>query len=191
MKFSQLLSKGAIIKSDNEVNQFISNIFVVKKPNNKFRPIINLKKLNKHVCYEHFKQEHFKVVLDLIQENDFFCSVDLKDAYFSIPVHTDFHKYLKFCWRTVLYAFVCLPFGYSAAPRLFTKLLKPIYAWFRSRNIRCSYYIDDSLNMNQNDKVCGENAHTICTTLESLGYTFNEKKSVLVPTQKIVFLVLF
>jgi hypothetical protein len=36
-----LLQKGAICKSNHEENEFISNIFVVRKPNNKFRPIIN------------------------------------------------------------------------------------------------------------------------------------------------------
>lgn len=69
---SELLRKGAIVQSSVEENQFISNIFVVKKPDNKFRPIINLKKLNQFVHYEHFGQGHFKVVLDSIQEKDFF-----------------------------------------------------------------------------------------------------------------------
>ena len=71
-EISVLLNKGAIVESNYEENQFVSNIFVVKKPNGKFRPIINLKKLNQFVHYEHFKQEHFKVVLDIIQEGDFF-----------------------------------------------------------------------------------------------------------------------
>lgn len=182
-----LLKKGAIAPSVEESDQFISNIFVVKKPNGKYRPIINLKELNNFVHYEHFKQEHFKVILDLVQENDYFCSVDLQDAYFSIPIHSEFQKFLKFYWRDSLYAFVCLPFGYSAAPRVFTKLLKPIYAWFRSQAIRCAYYIDDSLNMNCDRDLCLENAKIICDTLQSLGYVINEKKSSLVPSHKIVF----
>jgi hypothetical protein len=184
---AELLNKGAIVPSHWEDGQFVSNIFVVKKPNGKYRPIINLKQLNKFVHYEHFKQEHFKVVLDLIQENDFFCSVDLQDAYFSVPIHEDYQKYLKFSWRGNIFMFICLPFGYSGAPRVFTKLLKPVYAWIRSQGIRCSYYIDDSLNMNKDRMVCAENSQLICNTLTSLGYTVNLKKSVLVPSQEIVF----
>ena len=38
-----LLCKGAIIPTDNEPGQFISNLFIVPKPNGKFRPVINLK----------------------------------------------------------------------------------------------------------------------------------------------------
>ena len=75
----------------------------------------------------------------------------------------------------------------SSAPRLFTKLLKPIFAWFRQQGIRCSYYIDDSLNMDNNREICACNTMTIVKTLESLGFTINRKKSVLVPVQRIIF----
>ena len=100
--------------------------------------MINLKHLNKFVHYEHFKQEHFCIVLQLIQKGDFFTSVDLKKAYFSIPIAEDSRKYLKFLWNNTLYHYVCLPFGLSSAPRVFTKILKPIYAWFRLIGLRCA-----------------------------------------------------
>lgn len=182
-----LLLKGAIIQSEYEHGQFVSNIFIVPKPNGKFRPVINLKYLNYFVTYEHFKQETFSVILDLIQENDFFTSIDLKDAYFSIPIHEDFQKYLKFFWGGQLYKFVCLPFGLASAPRIYTKVLRPVYAWFRKQGFRCSYYIDDSLNMNKDRDVCMSNALKISETLQSLGYTINKEKSVFIPTQRIIF----
>jgi len=37
----QLLQKGAIVPSIYEKNEFISNLFVVPKPNGKWRPILN------------------------------------------------------------------------------------------------------------------------------------------------------
>lgn len=183
----QLLDKGAIVHSGHENGEYISTIFIVPKPNGKFRPVINLKYLNEYVHYDHFKQETFKVVLELLQQNDFLTSVDLQDAYFSIPIHKDYQKYLKFSWNGSLYQFVCLPFGLKSAPFVFTKVLKPVYAWFRQQNIRCSYYIDDSLNMNQGKEVCSKNTGTIIDKLSDLGYVVNKKKSVLIPTQRIIF----
>lgn len=170
-----------------ENNQYVSNIFVVPKPNGRFRPIINLKYLNYFVHFEHFKQETFKTVLDLIQENDYFTSIDMQNAYFSVSIHPFFRRFLKFIWNGKLYHFVCVPFGLSPAPRLFTKILKPIFAWFRLQGIRCSYYIDDSINMNQNHDFCAQNAVTIADTLQALGFTINKDKSVLIPSQRIVF----
>ena len=121
---------GAIKVSISEPNEFISNIFIVPKPGGKFRPVINLKALNEFVTYHHFKQETFNVVLDLLQENDFMTSVDMEQAYYSIPIHKESQKYLKFYWNEVLYSFSCLPFGLASAPYIFTKILKPVYSYF-------------------------------------------------------------
>ena len=186
-EIESMLAKGAIVPSEHEPDEFISTIFIVPKSNGKFRPVINLKFLNEFVHYEHFKQETFNVVLDLVQENDFFTSLDLRDAYFSICVQSFFQKYLKFSWQGQLYKFVCVPFGYSMAPRLFTKILKPIFAWFRRQAFRCSYYIDDSINMDKNQDICRQNTLTMVETLESLGFILNRDKSVLEPTQKLTY----
>ncbi|MCG8033268.1 MAG: hypothetical protein JAZ03_13955, partial [Candidatus Thiodiazotropha taylori] len=106
-----LLEKGAIVPSCDEIDQFISNIFIVPKPNGKFRPVINLRELNYFVTYKHFKQETFPVVLDMIQQYDFFFFFDLSDAYFCIGIDPFFQKFLKFHWQGQLFKFLCLPFG--------------------------------------------------------------------------------
>lgn len=54
---SDLLSKGAIVRYSSEEEEFISTVFIVSKPNGKFRPVINLRYLNEFVQYNHFKQE--------------------------------------------------------------------------------------------------------------------------------------
>ena len=150
----ELLKKGAIVETFQEEGEFLSNIFIVPKPNGKQRPVINLKHLNQFVQYNHFKQETFSVVLDSVQRNDFFTKINLREAYFSVPICEEDTKYLKFSWNGKLYRFVCLPFGLSIACYLITKILKPIFARFRAQNIRCCYYIDDSINMNQNKLIC-------------------------------------
>ena len=168
-------------------DQFISNIFIVPKPNGKVRPVINLRELNLFITNEHFKQETFPVVLDMIQPNDFFTKLDLSDAYFSLLIHPSFQKYLKFRWQGQVYKFVCLPFGLSSAPRVYTKVLKPIYRWFRQQGFHCSYYMDDSFNMHQDQFVCKENVFTMARVLESLGFNVNKDKSILLPKQRILF----
>lgn len=182
-----MLDEGAILPSNHEKGQFISNIFLVPKPNGKYRPVINLRQLNEYVHYEKFKQETFPFVLELIQQNDYFASLDLKSAYFSIPIHKESIKYLKFEWRDQLYAFVSLCFGLSSAPFCFTKVLKPLYSFFRQLGIRCAYYIDDSINMHQQKHTCLCNTILMKDKLESLGFVINEEKSVFIPTQRIKY----
>ena len=81
-EISELLSKGAIREVVHEDGEFISNLFLVKKKNGKFRPVINLKHLNEFVSYYHFKQENLDLILKGIQKGSFFTSLDLTDAYF-------------------------------------------------------------------------------------------------------------
>lgn len=187
LEVQKLLDKGAINRAVPRVDQFISNIFLVPKKDGSKRPVINLRQLNDHVSYYHFKQENLVSVCDLIQKNDYLCSIDLTDAYFSIGIHESCRHFLRFTWKGELFEFKVLAFGLASAPRVFTKVLKPVYAFFRQHGIRCIYYIDDSLNMNQDVDVCRRNTEDMVTKLENLGFSINFKKSVLVPAKRIVF----
>lgn len=63
----------------------------------------------------------------------------------SISIAQEFQKYLKFYCNGVLYKVMILCFGLACAPRRFTKVFKPTFAFVRSRGIMAYYYIDDSL----------------------------------------------
>lgn len=128
-----LLSKKAISVSNYESGQFISNIFIVEKKNGKYRPVINLKKLNEFIQYHHFKMETLESVLSSVRRNSFFVSIDLKDAYLSVPVNKNHRKYLKFIWNGILYHCNALIFGLASAPRVFTKIMKLVFAYLRQQ----------------------------------------------------------
>ena len=71
-------------------------------------------------------------------------SLDLRDAYYSAPIHNEDKKYLRFCLKGRLFQFTCLPNGLVYAPRLFTKILKPVYAKLLQRLDLSVGYINDS-----------------------------------------------
>ena len=62
------------------------------------RPVINLKVLNSFIFYSHFKLEGLYLLKDLLRENDFMCKVDLKDAYFCVPLDRNHQKNCDFNW---------------------------------------------------------------------------------------------
>ena len=72
-------------------------------------------------------------------------SIDLKDTYFSVLIHKSSQRFLGFIWGTKHYTFLGLPFGLSSAPRIFTKLLKPVAAFLRKQGYRIIIYLDDVL----------------------------------------------
>lgn len=189
LEISRLLSIGAISKCCHERGEFISNIFARKKQNGKTRVILNLKDLNSFLAYEHFKMEHINFVTDLIAQGDYLGSLDMSDAYFAVPIHQDCWKYLKFKWDGTLYCYKVLVFGLSVAPRIFTRICKPILAMLRgSYNIRCSIYIDDMIIISKTGNDLRDDIKVARNLLTSLGFTINLEKSVLTPSRSLVHL---
>jgi len=96
-EIQSMLEKNVLREVQPIEGQFLSTIFVrPKKGENKYRPILNLKKLNAHMPYIHFKMEGMKNVTDLPNQGDFMIKIDLKEAYWHIPIHPSSQKYLRF-----------------------------------------------------------------------------------------------
>ena len=108
------------------------------------RPVIDLSSLNKFIVNEHFQMENLSY-LKTFSPGDFMTNVDLKDAYLSVLVHESSRKFLRFIWKGACYQFKTLPFGLCSAPRIFTKVLKPVAAFLRRKAIRVLIYLDDFL----------------------------------------------
>ena len=157
LQVATFLEKGIIVKSFHETDQFVSTVFLQEKKDGTFRMILNLKDFNTWVNYKHFKMDSIHTCTQLMKPNCYMGSIDLKDAYFSIPIHRHHQKYLKFYWKNTLYQFTCLPQGLACAPRLFTKLMKPVFASLRERGHISSGYLDDSLLVGYSYAECQTN----------------------------------
>ncbi len=130
-EIQKLLDKGVIVKVQYNTDQFISSIFLRPKNDGSHCRILNLKKFNESVSYHHFKMESINIT-KLVSKGCFMASLDLKDAYYSIPIKSPGRKFLCFKWQGQVYQFTCLPNGLSCAPRKFTKILKPALATLHS-----------------------------------------------------------
>ena len=84
--------------------------------------------------------------------------------------------------------FACLPFGLASAPRVFTKLMKPVVALLRQQVIRLIIFLEDILIMAESSYLVFHQAASALNLLESLGFIVNYEKSHLVPTQEIKLL---
>lgn len=184
----ELLSLGAISICTSIPTQFISPIFLTDKSNGKKRFILNLKKLNTYVHTSHFKMEDYRTALRLVAPGTFMTTIDMKEAYLTIPVHQTHRKYLRFVLDGNLYEFTSVPFGLSSAPLCFTKLMKPIVSNLRQRGILCVNYLDDFLVLGESFQQCLNNTRTVMSTLESLGFVVNTEKSCLHPSTSQRFL---
>ena len=187
-EIEDLLKKGVIKRIFDVKDCFVSNIFLRPKPNGKFRMIVDLSNLNENVTKNHFKMDHLDVATDMMFENAWFTSIDLKDAYYSLPIHELDQKYLVFQWENKFYRFTSLPFGLSSAPWVFTKTLKPIFSQFHEEGFSGFGYIDDSFIIAETYDEAIQATQFLCNSFKELGFKINEEKSVFTPSHEIVFL---
>ena len=141
---SDEIQKEVIYPCMREESDFMSSIFTREKRDGSYRMILNLKQVNKHIDYEHFKMDSLQSVLNIIRPNCWMASVDLKDAFYKVPIHPDHQKFLKFKWQEHGCAFRGIPNGYSEAMRVFAKLLKTPFSILRSHGYLSVVFIDDS-----------------------------------------------
>ena len=121
----ELLSKNAITTCHREKGDFVSMIFLCRKPNGSYPMILNLKNFNKYVDYCKFKMDTLIKILAMVIPEMYMCSLDLTVMYLSVLIAMLFTWFLKFEFKGQLFKFLAMPFGLTETPRKFTKLLKP------------------------------------------------------------------
>ncbi|KAJ8914717.1 hypothetical protein NQ315_017427 [Exocentrus adspersus] len=186
-EINHLLQLDAVRVCKAHPDQFLSNIFLASKPNGKKRFIFNLKSLNIRIYAPHFKMEDERTA-SKIQHGNYAATIDLKDAYYLVPIHKDDRKYLRFYFNGTCYEFTCVAFGLASAPFMFTKLMKPIVRCLRDRDVLCVNYLDDFLILGQTKEICESHLRIATTLLTSLGLLINTEKSVLSPNTRCKFL---
>ncbi|MES9882157.1 MAG: reverse transcriptase domain-containing protein, partial [Sedimenticola sp.] len=137
-----------------------------------------MKKFNVHVEKHYFKMETLKSALTLVKQNVWFGSVDLRQAYYSVNIAEPDRIYMRFQFCDDLYEYTSLANGLSSAPRIFTKLMKPVFSTLRKLGHCNSIYIDDSLLQSDSYTECLQNVSDTITLVDSLGVRVHPEKYV-------------
>ncbi len=188
-ELSSLLQKGAIeeIAQLDIERGFFSRYFLVPKGDGGLRPILDLRRLNFSLYKGKFKMLTMKT-MSQIQGGDWFVTIDLKDAYFHIQVIQRHRRFLRFAFGGKAYQYKVLPFGLALAPRTFTKCMDDALPPLRLQGIRVLNYLDDWLILAHSRELVSRHRDIVLCHIHSLGLRMNAKKSVLLPSQRTVFL---
>ena len=92
---------------------FYNRLFLVPKPNKKWRPILDLSQLSVYLQTNTFKIETPETIRVSLQKGEWVTSLDFSDAHFHIPIHPRSRKYLRFFLNSKAYQFTALPFGHG------------------------------------------------------------------------------
>ena len=166
---------------------YFSPIFLREKKENKHRLILNLKELNRFTPHHHFKIYTLKSALNMTRKGCFIASIDLTDAYYSVPIKNSLQNFFAFQFQGKFYRYACLPNGLTSAPRLFTKIMNPVLSTLRKLGYNVMNYLDDVF-------ICGDTfaewRDVVLATenlLLKLRFSIHPEKSQLIPVQKIKY----
>ena len=111
----------------------------------------------------------------LMPKEGFAASLDLKDAFFHIPVRKSFRKYLGFAYNKTVWQFRALPFGLSTSPYVFTQIASQMSKFLQPSAIPIHQYLDNWLT----EAMSRLRTHQMLLVLhltEALGWLVNRVK---------------
>ena len=180
----QLIDKNAVEQVSHQTSLgFYNRLFLVPKPNNKRRPILDLSHLNQFLKVEKFKMETPETIRTSLLQGEWVTSVDFKDAYFHIPIQKQSRKYLRFQVQDQTYQFKALPFGLSTAPMEFTVITKEVKLMAMHKGIRIHQNLDNWLVRAKSPQACLRHTPMLVKICQDLGWLVNLEKSELEPKQ--------
>ena len=148
-----LLESGAIERT--RFLAFQGPLFSVpKKGTDKRRVILDLSTLNRYIVCPRFKMTTVEQVRQILPVGAWTISLDLKEAYYHVPIHPNFRKFLGFCIGGQKYRFKALPFGLNIAPGVFTRLTNVVVALLREKGVWAVAYLDDWLVWADSPEAC-------------------------------------
>jgi len=138
-ELERLLGLGIIEESKSE---WSNPLVVVQKANGSTRLCIDARKLNEITVKDEYPLPNINRILAQLRSSKFLSSIDLKDAFFQIPLAEDSrHKTAFAVPGHGFYQFARCPFGLSNSPKTMCRLM--------DRVIGCSLepfvftYLDD------------------------------------------------
>lgn len=162
---------------------FYSRYFLIPKRDGGLRPILDLRPLNRFLRSLRCRMLTIPRLRGAVNAGDWFVTVDLKDAYFQVPIWQGHWWFLRFGFEGLTYEFQVLPFGIALAPRTFTRCMDTVLAPLLRRGLRVLNYLDNWLLCAASEEECRQHLDVLLCHVRSLGLVVNFLKSRLQPAQ--------
>ena len=165
---------------------FIPGIFIIQKA---WRPppFIGPSSVEQTFVEIQFQNVTQGYLARAIKQNDWFTSVDQKDAFFHISIYPPHRKYLRFAYQGICHEFTVLPFGRNLSPRTFCLCAEAGVVPLRLSGLRILTYIYDWFIIAKSKEVSLDTGRVLAH-ITSLGFKVNASKSNLTPSQNVIFL---
>ncbi len=95
----------------------------------------HMKYVNEHLARQVFLFEGLSDLFDMTDKGDYWVAYDLTSGYYHVSLHSDSWRFVGLNWKKVHYHYNCFPFGLSATPLVFSKLIRELVMYWRAKGI--------------------------------------------------------
>ncbi|KAL4835790.1 hypothetical protein H8958_005192, partial [Nasalis larvatus] len=180
----RLLDQGVLRACHSPWN---TPLLPVRKPNSKdYRLVQDLREVNKRVMDIHPTVPNpYTLLSTLNPEKQWYTVLDLKDAFFSLPLAPKSQELFAFEWTDPergingQLTWTRLPQGFKNSPTLFDEALHEDLGEYRRQHpeITLLQYVDDLLVAAKSPEACVQGTEDLLKTLGKLGYRASAKKA--------------
>jgi len=167
------MEKRGIIETSTSA--WLSPIVLVNKPDGTKRLCLDYRKVNTHLATDIYPLPRLDELVEQAAGNQFYTTLDLKDAYFQVMLHENSRDLTAFSDGVSLYRFRRLPFGLSCSPAIFSRQMATMLAplmkegWVRN-------YLDDVILWGPDYSTMLERLNRVFSCLEQGGVKLNLTK---------------
>lgn len=145
LKYHKIGALELVPTSEQGKGTYLTFFPVEKKTPGEWRGCLDARPVNEALKHEHFKMEGLLTARQLIRRDDWMTTLDITEAYPHLLIVPEQRQFFRLVWEGVHYQYRALCFGVAPAPRIFTKILRPVIQRLRAAGIRCVPYLDDIL----------------------------------------------
>lgn len=168
------------------VSDYASPIVPVWKKDGSMRVCVDYQALNQKIVKDRYPLPLIEDQLDLLQDAKWFCTIDLKNGFFHVPIEESSRKFTSFVTPSGQFEFLKVPFGLCNSPSVFQRFIKAV---FRNEIIKRSVltYLDDVIILAANQEEALIKLKGVLNVASKHGLTINWKRCQLLQ-EKIEYL---
>lgn len=169
----------------NPTLKFAQPMFLVPKPDNKVRPIVDYSEWTEFITAPKFSLLSAGEAIRNIPLGNNMIKLDLKSGFHQLPLAKTSFNHNGICYKNTKYSLTRLPMGHALAPFLFQRFAEAVLdEVLLALNVEGIAYLDDWLLHSASDA----DLQSAIEMITAMGITLNLEKSIIVPTTELQYL---